>query len=86
MTISTAARLIGRSFQATDLAVGQLTDAGVLRQITLGKRNRAFEATGVIEPLTTIERRLASPARDTGKAPPVRRVPARGLAADNMRP
>jgi Fic family protein len=85
LTVSTAARLIGRSFQATDLAVGQLTDAGVLRQIKLGKRNRAFEAPGVIEALTTIERRLASPARDTRNAPPVRRVPLRRPAADSMR-
>jgi Fic family protein len=84
VTVSTAARLIGRSFQATDLAVGQLTAAGVLRQIKLGKRNRAFEATGVIEALTTIERRLASPARDTRNAPPVRRVPLRRSAAASI--
>ena len=86
VTVSTAARLIGRSFQAADLAVGQLTDAGVLRQIKLGRRNRAFEATSVIEALTTIERRLASPARDTRNAPPVRRVPLRRPTAASIRP
>ena len=77
LTVSTAARLTGRSFQAADLAVGRLTDAGVLRQIKLGRRNRAFEADGLIDALTTIERRLASPARDTRAIPPVRRVPHR---------
>ena len=80
LTVSTAARLTGRSFQAADLAVGRLIEVGVLKQIKLGRRNRAFEAVGLIDALTTIERRLASPARNTRAVPPVRRVPHRALS------
>ncbi len=77
ITVSTAARLIGRSFQAADLAIAHLTRVGVLRQITLGRRNRAFEAVGLVEALTGFERQLASPGHDTRVSPPVRAVPYR---------
>lgn len=77
ITVSTAARLIGRSFQAADLAIAQLTRVGVLRQITLGRRNRAFEAVGLVEALTGFERQLGSPRHDTRVSPPVRAVPYR---------
>jgi Fic family protein len=76
ITVSTAAQLTGRTFQAVDLAIARLTRAGVLRQTRLGRRNRAFEAVGLLDTLTTVERRWASPARDTRVSVPVRRVPA----------
>jgi Fic family protein len=85
LTVSTAAQLTGRSFQAADLAVRHLTRTGVLRQIRLGRRNRAFEAVGLVEALTSIERRLASLARDTRSTPPVRRVPWRSAATRGIR-
>ena len=81
LTVSIAAHLTGRSFQAADLAIAHLTRAGVLRQTTLGRRNRAFEVVGLLDTLTTIERRLASPARDTRVSAPVRRVPSRRPSA-----
>jgi hypothetical protein len=43
----------------------RLTEAGVLSQVTVGKRNRAFEATEVINAFTDLERQLASPGGDT---------------------
>jgi len=48
----------------------------VLEQTTIGKRNRGFEATDLIDAFTTLERRLASPDADTRISPPARAVPA----------
>ena len=35
--------------------------AGILTQITVGRRNRAFEAPEIIDAFTDLERQLASP-------------------------
>ena len=75
LTVSGAAELIRRSGQAVNEAIGRLAEAGVLRQITVGRRNRAFEASDLIEAFTDLERRLASPGGDTRSAPPTRAVP-----------
>ncbi len=77
LTTATASALIGRSFQAAGQAVDQLMDAGVLAQITVGRRNRAFEAPELIETFTALERQLASPEGDTRISGPARRVPQR---------
>jgi len=77
LTVQSAAELIGRSTQATNEAIARLTDAKVLSQTTVGRRNRAFEAPEVIRAFTDLERRLASPSGDTRTAPPIRRVPRR---------
>ena len=77
VTTATAARLIGRSFQATNQAIGRLVDAGVLVQVTVGRRNRAFEAPELVEEFTAFERQLASPAGDTRISKPRRPVPWR---------
>jgi Fic family protein len=76
-SVSTAAAHIGRTFQATSEAVDRLRDAGVVRQVTLGRRNRAFEAVGLFEAFTGFERSLASPDADTRVSPPARPVPQR---------
>ena len=78
LTVGGAARLIGRSLPATNGAITRLVDAGILKQITLGRRNRAFEAADVIDAFAQLERRLASPAADTRISPPGRAVPPRG--------
>ncbi len=78
LTIHSAAALVGRSAQAANEAVARLTEAEILSQTTLGRRNRAFEAPEVISAFTDLERRLASPTGDTRTAPPTRRVPRRG--------
>jgi len=77
LTVQSAAALIGRSTQAANEAIGRLTEAGALRQTTVGRRNRTFEAPEVIRAFTALERRLASPTGDTRTAPPTRRVPRR---------
>jgi Fic family protein len=61
VTVNSAAALTGRSFPAANKAISHLLDAEVLTQITVGRRNRAFEAPAVIEAFTNLERRLAHP-------------------------
>ena len=77
LTATTASDLIGRSFQATSQAIDRLVEAGILTQVTVGRRNRAFEAPELIEAFTTLERQLASPEGDTLVSEPIRRVPRR---------
>ena len=61
VTVSAAAMLIGRSFQATNEAMRRLANAGVLSQVNVGRRNRAFEAADLISVFTDLERQLAGP-------------------------
>lgn len=77
VTVATAANLIERSFQATNQAIRRLVDAGILAQITVGRRNRAFEAPELVEEFAAFERQLASPEGDSRIAPPARPVPRR---------
>jgi Fic family protein len=76
-SVTTAAAHVGRTFQATSDAVERLRQADVVRQVTLGRRNRAFEAVGLFEAFTGFERALASPESDTLVSPPTRPVPQR---------
>lgn len=75
LTVNGAAKIIDRSFTAANAAIEELVQAKVLKQVSMGKRNRAFESHEVIAAFTQLERRLASPAGDTHVAPPVRPVP-----------
>jgi len=75
LTVNETARILDRSFTAANTAIEELVKAKILRQVTIGKRNRAFEAPEVIAAFTQLERRLASPVGDTHAAPPVRPVP-----------
>jgi len=60
LTVGGAAALIGRSFEQTNGAIERLTEAGILRQVTVGRRNRAFEAPQIIDAFTDLERKRAS--------------------------
>ncbi len=77
VTAESAAGLIGRSFKAANDAIARLTQADILRQVSVGRRNRAFEAPDVIAAFTALERQLASPSGDTRTSDPSRRVPQR---------
>lgn len=77
VTVQTAAALIGRSAQAVNEAIPRLLDAGVLKQTTVGRRNRAFETPELIDAFADLERQLASPEADTRFSPPERVVPRR---------
>ncbi|NAZ74230.1 Fic family protein [Kineococcus sp. T13] len=77
VTVASLVAATGRSVQAVNEAVERLHSAGVLRQTTAGRRNRAFEVDGLIDLITSFERSLASPAGDTAVEPPARPVPRR---------
>jgi Fic family protein len=77
ITVSSAAELINRSYPQTSEAINRLVAAEVLRQINVGKRNRAFEAPAIIEAFTDLERQLASPEGNTKSSKPARNVPRR---------
>ena len=77
VTVQSAAALIDRSEQAVNDAIPRLVQAGILKQATVGRRNRAFEATDLIDAFADLERRLASPEGDTRFSPPERPVPYR---------
>ncbi len=75
ITVNQGADLIGRTFQATNQGIAQLVHAGVLKQVNVGRRNRAFEAPQLIRQFTDLERRLASPTASTRSSKPSRRLP-----------
>jgi len=77
ISLGSAAALLGVSKVQANEAITRLVESGVLKQVTVGRRNRAFEAHTVIDAFADLERRLASPLGDTIAAPPVRPVPAR---------
>jgi Fic family protein len=77
VTVQTGAALIGRSEQAVNGAIPRLVDAGILKQTTVGRRNRVFEAVELIDAFTDLERQLASPDGDTRSSRPSRPVPHR---------
>ena len=76
LTLAAAAGLIGRSQQAANQGLTRLAEAGVLREVTDGRRNRVYEAPELIDAFTLLERRFASPAADTRIEPPSRPVPS----------
>jgi len=63
VTVKSASELIGRSFERTNEAIGRLEGAGIVRPLTVGRRNRAFEAPAVIEAFATLEETLTTPGR-----------------------
>jgi Fic family protein len=76
LTVATAMKLIERSKTKTNEAVNQLLDHGVLKQTTVGRRNRAFEAPDLLVAITNFERVLGSPTGDLQADPPTRIAPA----------
>ena len=77
LTVGGAAALIGRSYPQANAAIERMVSAGLLSQITVGRRNRAFEAPAIVNAFTDLERQLASPHGETRTSEPVRPVPSR---------
>lgn len=65
--------LTGAKSSAAHDAVSQLQAAGVLKQISAGRRNRAFEAVGLLNLIDELEHRLAVPEPDGRR--PIRPAP-----------
>ena len=70
VTVNAVAGLIDCSFNAANDAVDNLVKAKVLRQVTLGTRNRAFEAPKIIEAFTDLGRVLITPSADHDREVP----------------
>ena len=77
LTVDGAAKLIGRTFNPANEAIQRLVETGIVRQVNIGRRNRAYEAPEIIAAFTALERQLASPEGDTRTSKPARRVPKR---------
>lgn len=60
ITAETAARLLGRSYETGRVAVQQLEVDGVLAQVTIGKRNRAYETVGLFALVDKLEHQLSA--------------------------
>jgi hypothetical protein len=69
--------MLDRSLPAATEAIDRYVRAGILTQVTVGRRNRAWEATEVVDRFADFERALASPTGDTRSTEPSRRVPSR---------
>lgn len=65
--------LTGAGSTAAHDAINQLEGSGVLKQVTVGKHNRAWEAVGLLRLVDEFERRLAT--SETGGDKPARPVP-----------
>ncbi|MGH2799126.1 MAG: hypothetical protein ACRDM0_15975 [Thermoleophilaceae bacterium] len=61
--VKTVAEILGGTQERARLTVLRLEDAGVLRQTTVGRRNRAWETVGLFELLDQFERDLGSADR-----------------------
>jgi Fic family protein len=60
MTVKSASALIQRSFERTNQALARLEGAGVVRPMSVGRRNRAFEAPAVIDAFASLEQKLTT--------------------------
>jgi len=73
LRVSHVVELTGAGLSAAHKAVNDLEAAGVLKQVTVGKRNRAWEAVGLLNLVDAFERRLATP--EPGGEKPARHAP-----------
>ncbi len=73
LNVKTAHKVLGGSEERARLAMNRLETTGVVEKVTLGSRNRAWEAVGLYEALNGFERGLATPA---GETEPTRPTPA----------
>ncbi len=71
--VKSAQAVIGGSEERARLALNRLEKAGVVGKVTVGRRNRVWEAVGLYEALNDFERDLATP---DGASDPSRPVPA----------
>jgi hypothetical protein len=74
--VKTVEQLCQCSNQAARLAVLQLENAGVLRRLNVGKRNRAWEAGDLFVLLDEFERELATPPGQHDPGRPAPRTPS----------
>ncbi len=62
ITAGMAGRLLGRSYETGRAALRQLDADGVVAQVTVGRRNRAYETVGLFALVDELERELSGGA------------------------
>ena len=77
ISIESAARLTGRSYEAARNAIPTLVSAGVLTQNARNRKSNLYVAKDVVDAFTLYERALATDSGDTTEERPVRPVPQR---------
>src|SRR5690625_3941763 len=77
LNVAPAQQLTGRSKQAANEAMAVLEARGVLKQVSVAKRNRVWEAKEVFDLLNGFERELATPV-EGGKRERRAPYPGRG--------
>ena len=77
VTVSSAARLTGRSNEAARLAVASLVEGGVLTQSSRNRKSGLYTADEVLAEFNALERALATAGGDTAVQKPSRAVPQR---------
>jgi hypothetical protein len=58
-------------------AAARFVEVGILKQVSVGRRNRALDAPDIITAFTDLEQQLARPEGDTRAGEPVRHVSRR---------
>lgn len=61
LSVASAAELLGVSEEASRLALNQLSSSGVVRQVTVGRRNRAWAADEIFDLLDEFDFGMATP-------------------------
>jgi Fic family protein len=69
--VKSAQAVVGGSDERARLALNRLEEVGVLEQVTVGRRNRVWEAAELYEVLNSFERELATPDEATDPTRPV---------------
>lgn len=77
VSINSAKRLTGRSYEAARNAIASLETAGILVQNSRNRKSGIYVAPEVLQAFTLYERALATPGGDTAVAKPRRPVPQR---------
>ncbi|MGH2749601.1 MAG: Fic family protein [Actinomycetota bacterium] len=78
LSVASASQLLGVSEEAARLALNQLAERGVLRQITVGRRNRAWAADDVFDLLDEFDLGMASLGEGRARPAPTRHQRSRG--------
>lgn len=78
-TVGSITPSVGKTVPAVNASVERFIAAGAVKKTSAGKRNRLFEAVGVIDAFTSLERNLASIADDIATEKPRRPVPLKPI-------
>jgi hypothetical protein len=68
VTVKSASELIGRSFERTSEAIDRLEEAGAIRRMTVGRRNRVFETPAVMAVFDELAGRLQTSEQSMSEA------------------